>query len=64
MKAALETIIDWFIYGGLRLAEKLPTRVLRFLGVFVAYAAMLCASVIWIPLAILVGFLDIWDAAK
>ena len=60
----LEKIVDIFIYGGLDIAERLPSRLLRFMGTLVAYVVMVVSSVIWMPLAIVVGFKDIWDDLK
>ncbi|HHT9146002.1 MAG TPA: hypothetical protein ACFYD4_10055 [Candidatus Wunengus sp. YC61] len=60
----LEKIVDCFIWGGLEVAEKLPFHILRFIGVFIAYAVMLLTSPLWVPLALMVGLLDIWRDLK
>jgi hypothetical protein len=60
----LADVIDWFIWGGLDLAKKLPYRLLRFFGVIVAFIVMCCFAPIWIPLLLFSGFKEIWDDLK
>lgn len=61
----LEKVVDAFVWGGLDVAQQLPSQPLRFLGIFVVYFIFIGTAPIWIPLALFVGFRDIWrDCAK
>jgi hypothetical protein len=60
----IDKIIDTFIWGGIPIAEKLPTRPLRFIGILIAFLCMIISSIIWIPLVIISGFQDIFNNLK
>ena len=64
MHETLNKILEAFIWGGANLSERLPTRLIRFIGVIVAFVVMFATSPIWIPLAMLVGFMDLWRDLK
>lgn len=55
-----EKIVDLFVWGGLNLSHKINNRLLRFLGVIIAFLFMVGTSPIWLFIAIYVGFMDIW----
>ena len=61
---SLEDILDKFIWGGFEIAERLPFHWLRFFGIFVAWVVITLSSIIWIPIAIIIGFKDIYNYTK
>lgn len=57
-------LADCLIFGGMEVAKKLPTQLLRFIGVFVAFFVMLLCAPIWMPLVIFAGLRDVWNDVK